>query len=329
MEKNKQKLLAILEILKETDEQHPITANRITERLHEKGIDAERKSVLRDITALTDYGYDILLHSDNKRGFYLASRDFEDWELKILMDAVQTAQFLTAAETKHLSERICDLSSKAGSEALRRTTQIRWGNKTRHKSVSITIDKVLRAIQSGRRITFQYSFTSADMKKSLKRGGHWYTVSPYSLYWRGDRYYLIGNTDGYENLSCYRPDRMRNVEITEQHAVPAEKLLGKNADLRISDYVRSTVSNFGGEKIVLELLADESALDDIIDCFGENLRVSCQPDGLHVTLRTTESEGLYRWLMQSSGSVTAIAPQSVVNEVKKRIQAAAVKYCII
>ena len=155
MEKNKQKLLAILDILKETDEQHPITANRITRRLHQNGIDSERKSVLRDISALTEYGYDILLHSDNKQGFYLASRDFEDWELKILIDAVQSAQFLTAAETQSLSERICGLSSKAGSDALRRTARVQLNNNTRQKSVSITIDRVLRAIQSNRKITFQ------------------------------------------------------------------------------------------------------------------------------------------------------------------------------
>lgn len=79
MQKNKQKLLNILDILKGTDETHPITANRIAELLGLSGIDAERKSILRDINALIEYGYDIVLHHDNKLGFYLASRDFEDW----------------------------------------------------------------------------------------------------------------------------------------------------------------------------------------------------------------------------------------------------------
>ena len=90
MEKNKQKLLAVLDILNETDELHPITANRITERLRLMGIEAERKSVLRDIAALSEYGCDIILHPDNKLGFYIGSRTFEDWELKILMDSVHS-----------------------------------------------------------------------------------------------------------------------------------------------------------------------------------------------------------------------------------------------
>lgn len=126
MEKNKQKLLAVLGILNKTDELHPITANRITERLRLMGIEAERKSVLRDIAALSEYGLDIILHPDNKLGFYIGSRTFEDWELKILMDSVQSSRFLTAEQTKSLTERISRLSSAAGckgrSAASRRST---------------------------------------------------------------------------------------------------------------------------------------------------------------------------------------------------------------
>ncbi len=324
MEKNKQKLLAVLDILNETDELHPITANRITERLRLMGIEAERKSVLRDIAALSEYGCDIILHPDNKLGFYIGSRTFEDWELKILMDSVHSSRFLTAEQTKSLTERISRLSSAAGCKALRSVTQIHWENKS--GSVSYAVDKILNAIQHGMMITFQYSFTSADLKKSLKRSGYIYTVSPYSIYRRGDQYYLIGNTHGYGNLSCYRLDRMRNAAVSELPAVPAEKLLGKNPDMRISEYVQSTISNFSGEKIPLELHAEPSALDDIIDCFGEKIRVTQTESGLTVKLRTTESEGLYHWLMQMCGKITATSPQSVVDEMARRTQTAAETY---
>ncbi|MBQ5504240.1 MAG: WYL domain-containing protein, partial [Oscillospiraceae bacterium] len=60
MENTKLKLLRVLDILNETDEDHPITANEIVARLKLYCIDAERKSVLRDIAALQNYGYDIL-----------------------------------------------------------------------------------------------------------------------------------------------------------------------------------------------------------------------------------------------------------------------------
>ena len=124
MEKNKQKLLAVLDILNETDELHPITANRITERLRLMGIEAERKSVLRDIAALSEYGCDIILHPDNKLGFYIGSRTFEDWELKILMDSVQSS-FSRAEIRPVASSRECCCSLRFSSSVLSESLYLR------------------------------------------------------------------------------------------------------------------------------------------------------------------------------------------------------------
>ena len=70
----KQKLLYIMEIfLRETDEEHPITAAQIIEKLEAREIVAERKSIYRDIRALQDYGMDIE-KAPEQNGFYLAER---------------------------------------------------------------------------------------------------------------------------------------------------------------------------------------------------------------------------------------------------------------
>ena len=119
MEITKIKLLRVLEILRETDEDHPYTANEIIAKLKLYGLDAERKAVLRDIAALQDYGYDIVLHSDNKRGYFMASREFEDWELKVLMDAAVGASFLTEENSRQLAEKLSALSSGSGRKTLR------------------------------------------------------------------------------------------------------------------------------------------------------------------------------------------------------------------
>ncbi len=67
----KLKLLKILDILRETDETHPITAPAICKMLSDAGINAERKSVCRDINTLIEYGYKITLCRDNKLGYYM------------------------------------------------------------------------------------------------------------------------------------------------------------------------------------------------------------------------------------------------------------------
>ena len=59
--KTKEKLLYILERLRKTDEQHPVNTNELIAYLAEKGVTAERKSVARDISALREAGYSIIL----------------------------------------------------------------------------------------------------------------------------------------------------------------------------------------------------------------------------------------------------------------------------
>lgn len=326
MQKNKQKLLYILDILKETDEAHPITTSRIVERLHRRGIDAERKSVLRDIAALTEYGYDIVLHSDNKLGYYLASRTFEDWELAILCAAASSARFLTKTETERMTDKIMSLSSVSGKKKLRAVHSVKLDNKAENPAVKIYIDRIITAIADNKSVAFQYIFTDEQFNKRLKRDGFRYIVSPYSLYWSSDRYYLIGRTEKHNNLSCYRLDRMRDLEISDNRFVSAETILGANADLKISRYVQETLYNYSGNKIALKLIANSSAIDILLDCFGNDLRIKKDGERLTVSVRTTESEGLYRWLMQFSGLVTATAPESVVNEMIKRTSIAASAY---
>ena len=81
------KTIKILEILNQTDQETPLTATQIQQKLKQIGIEAERKSICRDINVLKDLGdYDILLSENNKKGYYMATRNFEDWELKILID---------------------------------------------------------------------------------------------------------------------------------------------------------------------------------------------------------------------------------------------------
>ena len=82
------KILRIMEMfLKETDENHTITTTDIIERLEQYDIKAERKSIYSDIAILKDFGMDILKSGSKGEGYYLASREFELAELKLLVDA--------------------------------------------------------------------------------------------------------------------------------------------------------------------------------------------------------------------------------------------------
>ena len=104
----KTKLLHIIKILMEkTDENHYMTAAGLIDELDKIGIRAERKSIYSDIAELTDFGYDIIhVKSRTNGGYYLASRDFELAELKLLADAVQSSRFITKKKSTELIKKI-------------------------------------------------------------------------------------------------------------------------------------------------------------------------------------------------------------------------------
>ena len=93
--KQKLKLIRVRDILLEnTDADHSITVAEIISKLSEYGIDAERKSIYEDIEELRAYGMDIEMTRGRGGGYYVASREFELPELKVLVDAVGASTFI-------------------------------------------------------------------------------------------------------------------------------------------------------------------------------------------------------------------------------------------
>lgn len=83
-------------LLDETDETHDITLNEIVKKLKAYNVTAERKSLYDDIENLRQFGFDIIgSQYDRSYHYKIASRDFQLVELKLLVDAVQSAKFIT------------------------------------------------------------------------------------------------------------------------------------------------------------------------------------------------------------------------------------------
>ena len=105
--RQKLKLLYIVKLLTETtDESHPVSTADIIAYLDELGIHSERKTIYDDIEKLCDFGYDIIqVQSRLGGGYYMAGREFELAELKLLVDAVQASRFITTRSPAGGSKR--------------------------------------------------------------------------------------------------------------------------------------------------------------------------------------------------------------------------------
>lgn len=78
-------------LLQNTDEEHPATIPQMIEYLAQHDIPAERKSLYDDIEALRQCGLDVEYRKAQGGGYYVASREFQLPELKLLVDALHSA----------------------------------------------------------------------------------------------------------------------------------------------------------------------------------------------------------------------------------------------
>jgi predicted DNA-binding transcriptional regulator YafY len=98
-------------LLERTDENHTLTADQIVAELRAFDIPAARRSVYDDIETLKLFGLDIEHRGGKDSGYFIANRDFELPELKLLVDAVQSCRFITEKKSKELIDKLSKLTS--------------------------------------------------------------------------------------------------------------------------------------------------------------------------------------------------------------------------
>lgn len=318
--RTKAKLLFVLERLKKTDERHPVNTNELISYLNEKGVSAERKSIGRDVAAIRDAGYSIILSDEYKRGYYMTDQLFEDYELKIIADAVSGAKFITYEDSVSIVDKLCELANPTGEEIIKNHTFIDPKIKSKNKKVRYNIDKVINAIKNGKRITFQYFEFASNGKMQLKREGHTYEISPYYLCWDDDSYYLIGNSKSHNHLIHFHVEMMTNVEITKLRIRPRDEIEELRGSFSIGDYLRRSVNMYGGETVKVTLECSEKIAKNVRKEFGEEIITNPVSENRFKTeVRATGGEGLIRWIMQFSPTdMKVIAPPEIKSEVKER-----------
>ena len=318
--KTKEKLLYILERLRKTDEQHPVNTNELIAYLAEKGVTAERKSVARDIAALREAGYSIILCDELKRGYYMTDQLFEDYELKIIADAVSGAKFITYDDSVSIIDKLCEMASPTGEEIIKEHTFVDEKIKSKNKKVRFNIDRVITAIKTGKRITFQYFEIAPDGKMQLKRDGHVYEISPYYLCWDDDSYFLIGNSKSHDHLIHFHVEMMTNVEITRTQIRPRNEIEELRGNFSIGEYLRRSVNMYGGESVRLVLECSEKIAKDVRSEFGEEIRTfPVGENRFRTDVYAAEGEGLIRWLMQfSAEDLKVVSPENIKEEIKER-----------
>lgn len=327
--KQKQKLLYILKLLYEkTDQDHGVTLQQIIDYLAENEIKAERKSIYDDIRTLKDFGVDILSTKSKTVEYFIAGREFELYELKMLVDAVQSSKFITLKKTKELIGKIETLCSEQDARKLDRQVVVANRIKAFGDRIHFNIDSVHEAINSGNKISFYYynwEVTSDRAQKIVKKrrnNGERYVVSPWAMCWDDENYYLIAYDSISDKIKHYRIDKMEAVEILHKEKRDGRKIFSK---FDMAMYSKQVFSMYGGDLVDIKIRFDNSLVGVVVDKFSKNVFISPNDDGtFDMSAKVMLSPNFYRFIFGLRDKVKILSPSKAkvefvayLNDIKK------------
>lgn len=324
LEPKKLALLRILQILqKHSDYDHPLTQDDILRYLDkEYGIELERKAVGKNIANLRDAGFEI---GSCRAGSYIDSRDFEDSELRLLIDGVLQSKHITARHSKDLIEKLCGLSNKYFRSHIKNVYSINDWSKTDNQTLFYNIEVVDEAILNGKQVQYDYNKYGVDTK--LHRSS-FQRVSPYQLILHNQRYYLMGYSDYWGNMTFHRLDRITNMRIYDKPATPINKVEGYENGIDFKQIASTMPYMYTDTPERIEFVADDFIVDQIVDWFGVNIKMSTLPDteGKVKVELFASPLAMEHWALQYLNHVEIKKPESLRKKIKESIFMAIDKY---
>ena len=318
----KLKIFYILDYLQRNSHQdHPVRASELIDMLQRNyNIACERKTIYSDIQALQDYGVDIESIPGKNGGYYIASRNFELPELKLLIDAVQSSRFLTEKKSRELIEKLCNQCSIHDARLMRRDMLVSGRVKSMNETIYYNVDAIQDAISMNRAISFRYFDWGIDGKRKYREKN--YYASPYGLCQDNENCYLLAHSPRH-GITSYRVDRMSEITITEDVRTPCPELTGK----ALHEHANRLFQMFAGDSVNVKMRFHKTLANVVIDRFGRDTILI--PEGseyFNFTVNVAVSPMFLSWVIGFGDKAKILYPQSVIDECRQMCMDAMAQY---
>ncbi len=308
----KLKIFYILDYLQRNSHQeHPVRAAELLSMLEgQHNIVCDRKTVYSDIAALQDYGIDIVSIPGKNGGYYIASRNFELPELKLLIDAVQSSRFLTEKKSRELIEKLCSQCSVYDARLMRRDVLVSGRVKSMNETIYYNVDTIQDAIAENKQITFRYFDYGLDRKRKYRDKD--YQASPYGLCQDNENCYLLAHSSRH-GVTAYRVDRMSEIQLTGETRTPCPELTGK----ALTEHANRLFQMYSGETAAVKLRFHRSLINVVIDRFGRDILLIPDGDDHFVfTVNVAVSPMFLSWVIGFGAKAKILHPKSVADACK-------------
>lgn len=346
-------------LMRHTDENHAESADNIAAYLQELGIDAERRSIYRDIEEINkalwllenEDDADIfaaeeaietdendsekfIVYDRHLKGFRVVRRKYELSDIRLMAECIYASRYISQSEAERLVDIIKGFVSEEQSREIRTdalvTARQRTLNKSTLRNVSTIYDAMSKMIEGEKhipeKISFQYlKYTIDDLEKQTeRRKGAKYIVSPYKLIINDGNYYLLAFDENSQQIRTYRVDRMKAINRLGTPRDGAEAF----AAIDMKTYTQRTFSMFGGERERVSIRFVSSLLDTAVERFGRyNVSYSRSDDHhFNVSADVEISDQFFGWLCGFGTKAKLFSPYTVVNDFTSYLERIQNKY---
>lgn len=315
----KLKILYLAKIfLDNTDANHDITLQEIIDKLSANNVTAERKSLYDDIARLDDFGIKIKKTQYGKTYHYqVVNRDFELAELKLLVDSVASAKFLTEKKSNELIKKIEHLASRHEAAMLQRQVYVTGRVKALNNAIMENVDAIHTAISLNQKISFQYFQWNVKKEPELRKNGECYVISPWGLLWDNEKYYMIGYDTDADIIKHYRVDKMLRIKIEK------DRREGRNKfdKIDMAAYAKKMFNMFDGKEETVEISCENRLAGVMIDRFGKDVKIlKTDEEHFKVFVKVAVSKHFIHWIMALGDGVQIVAPDSLIEEIREEIK---------
>lgn len=304
-------------LVQHTDAEHTLSTAELMKILKEEySVKVSRNTISDDLAMLHDCGLYIEHYASTQNKYYYDGHIYELPELKILVDAISSSKFITQRKSDELIAKLLTLTNSQNAAKLRRHIYVAGRAKSDNENGYYIVDAINTAIDTKRKISFHYTDFNVKKQRYISNDGKPYTVSPYTLIWDGDYYYMRGFCDERQEMRNFRLDR-----IAEQPNILNQLAVMSPDGYDPADYSKHVFRMYDtDEPVSVQLHCHVSVMKYLIDNFGVDFKVeTIDNESFKATVSVCTSTTFYSWIFGFNGKIRIIGPQPVLENYKEML----------
>lgn len=258
-----------------------------------------------------------------KRYDYYIEREFDESELRLLIDSVLSSKTIPENQSYQLIEKLRNEASTNFKYKKNMIKKYTSGLKL-NDELFTSIEVLSEAIDENKKVKFNYY--DYDINKKLvprKKNNEVreYVMTPLRMVVNSGRYYVFGVPDVYNSLSPYRIDKIKSAKKLDEPGRKKEEINGLKDGLDLGKHIAEHIFMTIGpsETIIFEF--DAYWISSVIDWFGKDIELTMKDDKTCIGRVKVNVKSFENWAMMCSYTgVRVTSPKSVVDDIKKRVK---------